>query len=232
MVLEQLVLALQAMRDEEVDCARRAIAAERTVRAFELQADAEFFQLLNVPAVTQREVRTVMAASRLVGDLRRIGDEASKLANLTTCVLRCPDRALWRERLYELDQVASRALPMLEGAVDAFEFLDKKKLREVSRLQPHFDEALDKSLRRLQVEADVGAPPMLGLSLSYQCLDRIAGIIRDIVKVSAIVTRLSAKSTPVEATEAHAQPALRPGRAPSVPRSRAKPSTGSPSPAR
>ncbi|MGE5097242.1 MAG: phosphate signaling complex protein PhoU [Betaproteobacteria bacterium] len=130
----------------EADAARAValIAADAEVNELELAIDNEVAQIIVRRQPAASDLRLLLSASKIVTDLERIGDEATKVARLA------------RERARgtahgsaALRHVSDVALGMLRQALDAFARLDAAAAARVCGEDASIDEEFRAIMRQL-----------------------------------------------------------------------------------
>jgi len=79
MVEEQVRHSLVVLERGDSEAARELVLRDRDIDAIELRADEEIAQLLALRSPLGVALRTVLAFSKTVTDLERVGDEANKI---------------------------------------------------------------------------------------------------------------------------------------------------------
>ena len=140
-VRRQVLAAVEAFLERDSGDAQAVIDEDSSINAMEITIDDECFRILARRQPTAGDLRLVLAISKSVPDLERIGDEASRIAR----------QAIARSEIAESDLVqasvaaVSRSVTdMLGEALDAFARRDPEAALAVAR----GDQAID---------ADVGA---------------------------------------------------------------------------
>jgi phosphate transport system protein len=83
LVERQLLAAVDAFSTGNLEEMQQVIDTDREVDAYEVGIDEDCTLLIARRQPTARDLRLVMAISRIVTDLERIGDKASKIANMS-----------------------------------------------------------------------------------------------------------------------------------------------------
>jgi phosphate transport system protein len=98
------------------------VATERQVNALEVEIDAELASIIARRQPTARDLRLLMAISKITGNLERAGDEAERIARMVKQILeQGSPRNLPSS---ELRVAADLATALLRKALDAFARLD------------------------------------------------------------------------------------------------------------
>ena len=81
LVFSQLFQSLESLKKGDTNLAEQVIQHEREVNQLEVGADSKILTILARFSLVANDLRFVMAASKIINDLERIGDEAAKIAN-------------------------------------------------------------------------------------------------------------------------------------------------------
>jgi phosphate transport system protein len=122
LVEAQIRAAVAAFSAGDAELIERVIADELRVNAAEVRIDNECSQIIVRRQPAASDLRLIMAISKMVTDLERIGDEAEKIARMSQIIHRRP--AIELQRFANIRHAADIALMMLRRALDAFARLD------------------------------------------------------------------------------------------------------------
>ncbi|WP_338849759.1 phosphate signaling complex protein PhoU [Massilia sp. W12] len=123
MVETQLLDATTAFRSGNLERADAAIKADAQVNQLEVQLDEACSNLIVKRQPAANDLRAVMATIKMIKDLERIGDEASKIAR-TAKDLTTRNNGNLINHFAIVRMVAANAATMLHDALDAFARLD------------------------------------------------------------------------------------------------------------
>lgn len=116
--------AVTCFRTGDVASAEQVIKGDEAVNKLEVSLDDTCSHLIVRRQPTANDLRTVMATVKVITDLERIGDEATKIARAAKSI---QERGGSSINHYETVRViASSAGNMLHDALDAFARLDQK----------------------------------------------------------------------------------------------------------
>jgi phosphate transport system protein len=114
--------AVYALAQFSSEVADQVVATERQVNALEVEIDAELASIIARRQPTARDLRLLMAISKITGNLERAGDEAERIARMVKLILeQGSPRNLPSS---ELRVAADLATGLLRKALDAFARLD------------------------------------------------------------------------------------------------------------
>lgn len=117
--------AMNCFRMLDVKEAQRIIAADVEVNHLEVALDDACSHLIVKRQPAANDLRTVMATIKVITDLERIGDEATKIARAASAIQQRGVTLLAYEDLVRV--MADTAGRLLHGALDAFARLDEKQ---------------------------------------------------------------------------------------------------------
>ena len=114
--------AVYALAQFSLEVADQVIATEKQVNTMEVEIDAALASIIARRQPTARDLRLLMAISKITGNLERVGDEAERIARMGKLILeQGSPRNLPSS---ELRVAADLASSLLRKALDAFARLD------------------------------------------------------------------------------------------------------------
>jgi phosphate transport system protein len=135
--------ALECFRNGDVDRASRVMQADEQVNRLEVSLDDACSHLIVRRQPAANDLRTVMATIKVITDLERIGDEATKIARAARSM---QERGVVSSNHYETVRViADSAGALLHDALDSFARLDAQ---QATRLIAQ-DKAVDHEFRSI-----------------------------------------------------------------------------------
>ena len=146
LVEQQLVNALKALTDSEIQLAETVIKNEPQVNALEISIDEDCTKILARRQPAARDLRLVMAVIKTITDLERIGDESEKIAKMVIELL-----AKQGPKSYYVGINAMGILvrKMVHGSLDAFARMDTRAALNEASEEPKSDEMYVAILRQL-----------------------------------------------------------------------------------
>jgi phosphate transport system protein len=148
-VLAQLREALAAFNERDLRKAQQVVASDHLIDQMEVQADDEVVKLLARRAPLGGDLRLVIAVSKGISDLERIGDEAVRIAGLVIHLFGQEGSDPGRQLLRDVNRMADIALRALQDSLKVCEDWDEKKARQVIDDYRELDEEFQSDLRRL-----------------------------------------------------------------------------------
>lgn len=117
--------ALECFRTGDADRAEKIMQADAQVNRLEVTLDDACSHLIVRRQPAANDLRTVMATIKVITDLERVGDEATKIARAARSM---KDRGVAAINHYETVRViAASAAALLHDALDAFARLDAQQ---------------------------------------------------------------------------------------------------------
>ena len=147
MVETQFESAMECFRAGDPERADRVMAEDQAVNQLEVQLDDACSHLIVRRQPTANDLRTVMASIKVITDLERIGDEASKIARTSKSLF---ERGHTSFAHYDMVRTIAKATgELLHDALDAFARLDGKQALELIAADESIDHEFRTILRNL-----------------------------------------------------------------------------------
>ncbi|HRD92558.1 MAG TPA: phosphate signaling complex protein PhoU [Accumulibacter sp.] len=147
LVERQLLAAIEAFSTGQVEAMQQVIDTDREVDAHQVAIDEACTLLIARRQPTARDLRLVMAISRIVTDLERSGDKAAKIANMSRRLQRAGSQRV--PRLSDIHHCGRLATDMLQSALDSLARMDVDAARQVIGADKALDDAFNAILRQL-----------------------------------------------------------------------------------
>jgi phosphate transport system protein len=140
--------AIAAYVEGDPELAAQVIAGDAKVNELELAIDGDLGQIIVRRQPAASDLRLILAAIKIVTDLERIGDEATKIARMAQEV---QANRLSRQgpRLAALTHLSEIAIGMVRRSLDAFARLDAAAAARVAGEDAAIDEEFRAILRQL-----------------------------------------------------------------------------------
>jgi phosphate transport system protein len=175
--------AIEALTHFNSDVADRVIAAEERVNAMEMQIDRELSSIIGRRQPTARDLRLLMAISRMTANLERAGDEAQKIARMVKSMIASgSSRAL---PVSELHLAVELAAGLLRKSLDAFARLDTKAAVDILKEDDVIDREFGGFVRKLvtyMMEDPRMISPSLDLLFVAKAIERIGDHAKNIAE--------------------------------------------------
>jgi phosphate transport system protein len=149
LVESQVAHAIQALSQFGADQAAQVVATEERVNQMEMDIDRDLSAIIARRQPTARDLRLLIAVSKTIANLERVGDEAARIARV---VQRLVDSGLSTRMKLPVGDVgfeANLAIAQLRKALDAFARLDTAQALAVLKEDDQIDQEFDGLLRKL-----------------------------------------------------------------------------------
>jgi phosphate transport system protein len=175
--------AIEALQNFNADTADHVIAAEERVNAMELQIDRELSSIIGRRQPTARDLRLLMAISRMTANLERAGDEAQKIARMVKSIIASgASRSLPASELRVAVELASG---LLRKSLDAFARLDTQAAVSILKEDDLIDREFGGFTRKLvtyMMEDPRTISPSLDLLFIAKAIERIGDHAKNIAE--------------------------------------------------
>jgi phosphate transport system protein len=146
LVEQQLTSALKSLIDGDGDLAAIVIENEIQVNTYEVTIDQECTKILARRQPAASDLRLVMAITKTITDLERVGDEAEKIAKMS---LELTEKHGPKSYYIGINAMGNLVSRMLHDALDAFARMDSKNAVDVASKEPESDDQYSAILRQL-----------------------------------------------------------------------------------
>ncbi len=147
LVESQIRHAVYALSQFSVEVADQVIGTEKQVNAMEVDIDRELSSIIARRQPTARDLRLLMAISKITANLERAGDESERIARMVKLIV---DLGITRSLpASELRIAADMASGLLRKALDAFARLDVQTALVILKEDDLIDAEFDGFLRKL-----------------------------------------------------------------------------------
>ncbi|MDQ4085494.1 MAG: phosphate signaling complex protein PhoU [Actinomycetota bacterium] len=165
--------ATEALLSADAAAAEQVIAADADVDRSREEIEERSFELLALQQPVASDLRMLVAALRMVGELERMGDLAVHVAKVAR--LRFPEKAVPTEIEDTIRRMAQAAEQMVDAAADVIETRDVEAARALESKDEEMDR-LRRSIftRLLSEEWQAGIEPAIDIALLGRYYERIA----------------------------------------------------------
>jgi phosphate transport system protein len=147
LVEAQILAALQAFTTGDAALINQVIENDARVNGYEVAIDGACNHIVVKRQPAASDLRLIMAISKIVTDLERMGDEAKKIARMAKRIHE--QSSSLAQRLPAIRHSAQIAVKMLRQALDAFARLDVASAAEVLKEDSEIDREFKSVLRQL-----------------------------------------------------------------------------------
>lgn len=137
--------AIKSLAEGDSELGLRVAEDDYKINRMEVSIDEQCSRILAMRSPTAGDLRLVLAIIKAITDLERIGDEAEKIAVLSSR-LASVERPSTNYR--ELRNLARHVKQMLRGTLDAFARLDAKQAIKVVKMDDAVDEEYESIYRQ------------------------------------------------------------------------------------
>ena len=145
----QVAQAVHALTHFSAETASQVLRQENRVNAMEVEIDRDLSTIIARRQPTARDLRLLIAISKAIANLERVGDEAARIARTVLRLVGNGATSLLRLPVSDLAFECELAIAQLRKALDAFARLDTAKALEVLRQDDQIDQEFDGLLRKL-----------------------------------------------------------------------------------
>ena len=178
----QVAKAIHALIDKDETLAQEVIDMDFDINRMEVELDEHILLLVAKRQPAASDLRLVIAISKVVNDLERIGDEADKIASQA---LGLSEQGQSPRGMVEIRMIGDHVGRMVRDALDAFARLDSKKALEVAQEDKLVDAEYSTAMRSLvthMMEDPRSISPMLNVMWSLRSLERVGDHARNIAE--------------------------------------------------
>ncbi|ALP53551.1 hypothetical protein Tel_10610 [Candidatus Tenderia electrophaga] len=191
LALDQTRLALRALKDEDLGAARRVNEREKEMDNDELKIDEMIVNLIATRSPVALDLRVIMAFSKSVIDLERIGDLASRIAAISLNIYDNENNDPSSQLMRDVFVMGRRATELLENAVEVLDSLDQTKAQQLLCERDELDEDFRSALRRLTtfvMEDSRNVGHAINIVLILKSFERIGEHSRNLVEQALYIT--------------------------------------------
>ena len=148
LVESQVSRSITALVSIEADLAGQVLRDEERVNRMEVEIDRDLSGIIARRQPTARDLRLLIAISKIIANLERVGDEASRIARVVQrlAAVGMPGRRL---PVGDLQFECDLAVAQLRKALDAFARLDTRMALDVLTHDDQIDQEFEGMMRKL-----------------------------------------------------------------------------------
>lgn len=143
----QIAHAITALTQFNLEAVEQVSTLEERVNAMEVEIDHELSSIIGRRQPTARDLRMLMAFSKVTANLERMGDEAHKMARMVKSIIE--SGASRKLPSSELRLAAEMSSVLLRKALDALARLDTKAALAILKDDDLIDQEFDGFVRKL-----------------------------------------------------------------------------------
>ena len=149
LVESQVAQAIYALTHFSGETASQVLVQEEKVNAMEVEIDRDLFSIIARRQPTARDLRLLIAISKSIANLERVGDEAARIARTVQRLINTGVSSRMRLPVSDLAFEAELAVTLLRKALDGFARLDVEKAIEVLKQDDQIDQEFEGLMRKL-----------------------------------------------------------------------------------
>jgi phosphate transport system protein len=182
MAQRQVNDAITSLVEADIEKAEHVVRADSTVNSMEMSIDEECVRILARRQPAASDLRLVIAVTKAITDLERIGDEASKIARQAIAL---SNEGMAPRGYVEVRHIGDQVSKMLQDALDAFARLDMDLAHDVVKMDRTVDMEYGSAMRELvtyMMEDPRSITRVLNIMWSLRSLERIGDHARNLAQ--------------------------------------------------
>src|SRR5213075_1909065 len=148
LVESQVAQAIYALTNFSGETASQVLVQEENVNQMEIAIDRDLSTIIARRQPTARDLRLLIAISKTIGNLERVGDEAARIARTVQRLINTGVFSRLRLPVSDVQFEANLAIASLRKALDAFARLDTVNALEVIKNDNQIDAEFDGLMRK------------------------------------------------------------------------------------
>lgn len=149
LVESQVAQAVLALTTFSGEIASTVLHHEERVNSMEVEIDRDLSSIIARRQPTARDLRLLIAISKTIANLERVGDEAARIARTVQRLMNAGVSSRLRLPMSDLSFEAELATALLRKALDAFARLDVERALEVLKQDDQIDKEFEGLMRKL-----------------------------------------------------------------------------------
>ena len=145
----QVAQALYALTHFSGETASQVLTQEDRVNRMEVEIDSDLQRIIAMRQPTAIDLRLLVAISKAIANLERVGDEAARIARTVQRLINTGVSSRLRLPVDDLQYEADLAIAQLRKALDAFARMDANNALEVLKQDDEIDREFDGLMRKL-----------------------------------------------------------------------------------
>lgn len=205
LVESQVAQAMYALANFSSETAAQVLAQEEKVNQMELDIDHDLSSIIARRQPTARDLRLLIAVSKTIGNLERVGDEAARIARTVQRLVNTGVSSRLRLPVSDVAFEATLATSLLRKALDAFARLDVEKAVEVLKQDDQIDQEFEGLMRKLitfMMEDPRTISSSIDLVFVAKAIERVGDHAKNLAEqIIYIVKGTDVRHNPVETVE-------------------------------
>ncbi len=205
LVESQVAQAMYALSHFSSETAAQVLAMEEKVNQMELDIDRDLSSIIARRQPTARDLRLLIAVSKTIGNLERVGDEAARIGRTVQRLVNTGVSSRLRLPVADVSFEATLATSLLRKALDAFARLDVDKAVEVLKQDDQLDQEFEGLMRKLitfMMEDPRTISASIDLVFVAKAIERVGDHAKNLAEqIIYIVKGTDVRHNPVETVE-------------------------------
>jgi phosphate transport system protein len=205
LVESQVSQALYALTNFSGETASQVLSIEERVNQMEVEIDRDLSAIIARRQPTARDLRLLIAVSKTIANLERVGDEAARIARTVQRLINTGVSSRLRLPVADLGFEADLAIAQLRKALDAFARLDTGKALEVLKQDDQIDQEFEGLMRKLitfMMEDPRTISSSIDLVFVAKAIERVGDHAKNLAEaIIYVVKGTDVRHTSVEAVE-------------------------------
>lgn len=149
LVESQVAQSIYALTNFSGETASQVLVQEENVNTMEMEIDRDLSTIIARRQPTARDLRLLIAISKAIANLERVGDEAARIARTVQRLINSGVSSRMRLPVTDLVFESELAIKQLRKALDAFARLDVEQALEVLKQDDQIDQEFEGLMRKL-----------------------------------------------------------------------------------
>ena len=205
LVESQVSQAVYALTHFSGEIASEVLAKEEVVNTMEMDIDRDLSSIIARRQPTARDLRLLIAISKAIANLERVGDEAARIARTVQRLINSGVSTRMRLPVNDLLFESELAVAQLRKSLDAFARLDVDKALEVLKQDDQIDQEFEGLLRKLitfMMEDPRTISSSIDLVFVAKAIERVGDHAKNLAEVIIYVVKgTDVRHNPVDAVE-------------------------------
>ena len=201
----QVAQAIYALVNFSGETASQVLTQEENVNAMEMEIDRDLSTIIARRQPTARDLRLLIAISKTIANLERVGDEAARIARTVQRLINSGVASRMRLPVNDLVFESELAIKQLRKALDAFARLDVEKAVDVLKHDDQIDQEFEGLMRKLitfMMEDPRTISSSIDLVFVAKAIERVGDHAKNLAEVVIyIVKGTDVRHNPVSAIE-------------------------------
>lgn len=201
----QVAQAIYALTQFSGEIASDVLVREARINQLEVEIDRDLSTIIARRQPTARDLRLLIAISKTIGNLERVGDEAARVARTVQRLLNAGVSSRMRLPVGDLEFESTLATEQLRKALNAFARLDTHEAVNVIKHDTAIDVEFDGMMRKLvtyMMEDPRTISASIDLVFCAKAIERVGDHAKNIAEqVIYIVKGMDVRHSPPDAIE-------------------------------